>query len=112
MDATELWARRVKEWRSSGLSARQFVEGADYSEGSLRYWASRLKRSRPASEPEALRVVRVVHGAGDRAETSDTGSRVRVEVGGARVSVEPGFDRATLRMVLEVLRELETERAR
>jgi transposase len=112
MDATELWARRVKEWRSSGLSARQFVECADYSEGSLRYWASRLKRSRPSSEPEAVRVVRVVHGADDRAETPDTGARVQIEVGEARVSVGAGLDRATLRMVLEVLRELERERAR
>jgi hypothetical protein len=112
MDATELWARRVKEWRSSGLSARQFVKDTDYSEGSLRYWASRLKRLRETSEPEAVRVVRVVRGAEDRADTSGDGVRVHIEVGEARVSVGTGFDRVTLRMVLEVLREIDGERAR
>jgi hypothetical protein len=116
-DTTALWSERVSEWRASGQSSTAFCKGKAFTAGGLRYWASRLKGApprSPSSKPE-VRLARVLRTpAPVRAEErgrvpAAAGSAVTseptlvVEVHGARVSVRPGFDRATLAAVLDVL---------
>jgi hypothetical protein len=124
----ETWARRVAEWRSSGLSSPAFCAGKPFTPGGLRFWAHRLKkekvaRRRPAG-PIALRVGRVVRvratssvTAPSRPTDETAGAIVGVpgrpvaaadatlvvELGAARVTVRGGVDRATLATVLELL---------
>jgi transposase len=95
-----LWARRVAEWKASGEPSTTFTEGRDFSASALRYWAKRLERKRGAP-PRIARLVRDELVAEERA-----GGEVVVEVGGVRVTIGRDFDRATLRAVVEVLREL------
>ncbi len=50
----EQWAKRVREWRRSGLSAKEFAATAGVKRGTLTHWAWRLgKESREAARSEA-----------------------------------------------------------
>ena len=119
------WARRVAQWRASGLTSTQFAAVGGYSGGALRYWASRLAKpaapttavapikstaTTPTATPKAapvkkeIAMARVLARLGPSATPSIT-----IEMAQARVAVRPGFDRATLRSVLEVLGAIERD---
>jgi hypothetical protein len=101
----ETWARRVAEWKASGLSSPAFCVGKDFTPGGLRHAAHWL--SHAAGGKPRVRVARVVRvGARRGAERSGAaqgGSDLVVEVGRARIAVRRGFDPATLATVLELL---------
>lgn len=116
MTDLKIWEQRVAAWRSSGQSARQYAEGREFSVHMLRYWARQVATApaakaaattSTASVPE-LRLARVMRpaaamvSASPRQGVSHEAALV-IEVGGARVAVRPGFDRATLTAVLDVL---------
>lgn len=116
----KVWAKRVSEWRASGKSSIEFCEGQEFSAGGLRHWAHRLEKMRAAKEkaktsPEAspVRVLRVVRRKA-RGDASPAPARadgnVVIEIGKARVSVDAGFDRETLRAVIDVLAASEVSR--
>ena len=104
----ETWAKRVSEWRSSGLTSAAYCEGKPFTAGGLRYWSHRLGRGRQQDRP-AVRVARLVRVSELKASSHDERSLAGasadlvVEIGTARIAVRPGFDRATLATVLEVL---------
>jgi hypothetical protein len=103
----------VAAWRASGESAQKFAEGRDYTVHMLRYWARRIAEEAAASSEPSIRLARVVRTSAGAAPLPSatarqpTGAALVLEVGGARVQVPVGFERATLRAVLEVLRESE-----
>jgi hypothetical protein len=105
-----LWQERIAEWRASGLSAKQFCQDKEFTTSALRQWVYRFKREAEAAPkaPEPMvRVARVVREATARVAPSRKAVLVReplvVEIGGARICVRPGFDRATLGAVIELL---------
>jgi hypothetical protein len=109
------WAGRVAKWRASGLSADRFAATRGFSGSALRYWASRL--AKPASTatttappsapaPAKIKIARVV------ARRSSPTAGITLEVSGTRIAVAPGFDRATLRAVLEILGAVSPARTR
>jgi hypothetical protein len=123
MSESRAWEQRVAAWRSSGLSAARFCAGRDFTETALRYWARRLGPLGPTrgpgpSEPApAIRLARVERAAfpGRASERPSPapkptsaapvvgGRGVVLAVGELRIAIEPGFDRATLAAVLEVV---------
>jgi transposase len=100
----ETWAKRVAEWKASGLSSPAFCEGKDFTPGGLRHMAHRLGVGR-RPRPRGVRIAKVVRVdvARPPAPSPVPGSAIVVEIGAARVMVMPGVDRATLAAVLEVL---------
>jgi hypothetical protein len=103
MTATETkWSERVREWKASGKTAKEFVEGRDFKASTLVYRASCLRRKdgtaprRGKREPR-VRMAQVV------ALRSHADEAIVVAVGSARVTVRAGFDRALLRQVVEAL---------
>jgi len=98
------WAKRVAEWKASGLSSPAFCEGKDFTPGGLRYMAHRLGVGRRLL-PRRLRIAKVVRieAARPAEPSSPAAAAVVVELGAARVVVRPGVDRATLAVVVEVL---------
>lgn len=112
MTDRKTWEQRVAAWRASGQSAQKFAEGRDYTVHMLRYWAGRMKEEAALSEP-SIRLARVVRAPKEvapqpkEAARQPTGVALVLEIGGVRVQVPVGFERATLRAVLEVLRESE-----
>src|ERR1022692_3689886 len=113
MTATEQkWAERVESWRESGLTSEQYSDGRGFSANGLRHWAYKLgktERRRPtvegpvaAAPPEAATAPTPASMAASSAPTHADPS-LGIEVGPVRVVVRPGFDRATLVAVLDVL---------
>jgi hypothetical protein len=109
------WAERVQAWRESGLTAREFSTGRDFSAGGLRHWAYRLKRggtaasaaSTPATTPrrkvpQGVRVARVER------ISAPTSATLMVEIGPARLHVPARVDRPTLRATIAALVEATT----
>ena len=108
------WSERVREWRASGQSAAQFVEGRGFEASTLQYWASRLKAmgimvvpeattgATPAKAPAkaSMALLRVRRAVAPEAVRS-TG--LTIGVGAARIEVGRGFDRTLLREVVDVL---------
>ena len=97
METDAKWASRVAAWRASGLTAPQFCAGKDFKAGGLRYWASRLKRTRPATARD-VRIAKVVAPG-----TIESDTPIILELGGVRVAVRRGFDRDVLQQVIDVL---------
>jgi hypothetical protein len=99
-----VWAQRVSEWKSSGLTSKAYCEGKPFTAGGLRHWAHRLRRGlqQDRAPQRIARVVRVPSQRSSR-EPWPAGETLVVELGAARVAVRPGFDRAMLAAVLEVL---------
>ena|SRR5271167_3014645 len=104
----DTWANRVSEWKSSGLTSIAYCEGKPFTAGGLRHWGHRLGLSRQRARP-AVRVVRLVRVSEVQASSQNErsaaggGAAVVVEIAAARIAVRPGFDRATLTAVVEVL---------
>ena len=110
--ATE-WAERVRAWRSSGLSSKEFCRGRGFAAQTLLWWSSQLGRkgvtTRTAREP-SVTLARVVSKVSPREVSAR--AAIRLDVDGARVEVLPGTDRSTLSMVLETLRAVSAGGAR
>ncbi len=100
MTRRDEWARRVAEWRASGQTSTAFAEGKAFTASGLRHWAHRLSKE---PSPRRLRVVRVERQLQAAEPTASADTSLVVEVGPARVVVRPGFDRALLAAVLEVV---------
>ena len=90
------WRERVRLWRESGQSAREFARERGFAPGTLQWWSSRLHRS---DTPRFVRLVPRTAVAPDLPAAPD----LVVEIGGARVRVTPGFDAALLAQVVRVL---------
>jgi len=104
MSDRAVWVRRVSEWKASGESSTRFSAGRGYTATALRYWAKRLEREQPTSAAPAtpVRIARLVRDD----VPADAASTITIEVGRVRVTVGQGFDRDSLRGVLEVLAEI------
>ena len=98
MSTEAKWATRVAAWRGSGLSAARFCADKDFSEGTLRYWASRLRSAESAS-PAEIRIAAVVRPS----TTVEADTPIVLEVGSVRIALRRGFDRDVLRDVLAAL---------
>jgi transposase len=115
MADTESWSKRVEEWRASGLTAKEFSGRHGVSLSGLRNWSYRLRAAERAeeevSEARPVKLVPVtVKPKAEAAPPSPSEAEspkpaLILEVGGARLSVPTGFDRGTLRAVLDVLGE-------
>jgi hypothetical protein len=88
-----MWTDRVRAWRASGATAAEFAEGKGFAAGTLRFWATRLKRM---PSPPTPRIVQLITRPATRPE-------LVVEVGGARIHVGRGFDRELLVDVVSAL---------
>ena len=94
----------MAEWRASGLTSPEFCRGKDFTAGGLRHWAHTHGLTGPQPEVRLARVVRV-SAMRSRPVTPVVEPDLVVELGGARIAIRPGFDRATLGAVLDVLAE-------
>jgi len=98
------WSRRVRRWRRSRLTAREFAARAGLNAGTLVYWASRLKKEAAtptqtaSSERAPIRLPLVELRATARADDFE------LELGAGRwLRIPAGFDAAGLERLLAVL---------
>lgn len=101
------WQVLVQDLDGSGLSARSFAEQRGLNVRTVVWWRSYFRRrgrevetrSPPAVQLAAVR--RVSHPKEGRSKTS--GTPLALFACGVRIGVSPGFDRATLSSLLDVL---------
>ena len=109
MADAEAWSKRVAEWRASGLTAKEFCAKHDLRLSGLRYWTYRLRAAEKVSEASRVRLVPVMVKAEDAPppipHVEPGTAALTVELGAARIMIPAGVDRATLKMVLDVLGE-------
>ena len=100
-DTKITWRRRVASWRASGLTADEFAAQHGIAAGTLRWWASQLKREQPAPEAPLVRMAQVIRSA----SPSPRRGSVVIDVvhARARVTVESGVERETLDVVFGAL---------
>jgi transposase len=96
----EVWAKRVAQWKASGLKAKEFARRQQVSEVSLKWWKWRLgadarRRSKKTTMSPLTFVEMTPAMQGEPLEV--------VLEGGARVRVPLDFDEATLARLLGVL---------
>jgi hypothetical protein len=96
------WAERVREWKASGQSAKQFAEG-EFKGSTLTYWASELRKREGSGGGRQRRVPRLRMARVVPKRSAADPEQVVVQVGSARVVVRSGFDAALLRQVVEAL---------
>lgn len=100
------WASRVRQWRRSGVTAREFADSLGINRNTLTHWAWRLDR-----EPDAATRKRPHRG---RSKASASFVEVmaqgiadgcfELDLGGAhRLRIPPGFESAALDRLLAVL---------
>ncbi len=91
------WRRWIALWQTSGLSVAAFCARHDLAPASFYAWRRTLQRR--DAPPAAFVPVQLV------AEAAPAGALEVVLADGRVVRVPPGFDAATLRQLLAVLRE-------
>jgi|SRR5271163_3849004 len=98
------WSERVREWKASGKTAKEFAGGRDFKPSTLVYWASCLRTGADGTGRSKKRERRVPMARVVRVAPATDGAIV-VAVGGARVAVRAGFDPVLLRQVVLALGE-------
>ena len=89
-----VWAKRVKRWRASGLTAREFAARECCNRRTLAWWSSRLGRE---ERPAFVEVTGLV-------DATQREAMLEVVVrDGVRVRVARGFDAELLRSVVAAL---------
>ncbi len=96
----EVWAKRVAQWKASGLKAKDFARRQKVSEVSLKWWKWRLgAEARKRSKKAAISPLTFV-------EMTTAMQREPFEIvleHGARVRVPHEFDDASLGRLLDAL---------
>lgn len=105
------WAKRVEEWRASGLKAKDFCIDRSYSAKSLWHWSSKLGRA-AEEEPARKAAVQLVRVARQTVGSTPSAAGIVVEVAGAKVTLQGQVDATALRTVVMALRESSTEISR
>lgn len=92
-----IWAKRVEQWKRSGLTGAEFAAQLGVKEATLRHWKWQLERRLKSPGAEFIEVV-----AARDALTAEP-QALEVVVGELRVVVPVGFDEDTLRRLLRVV---------
>ncbi len=102
-DTATKWRQRVAGWRASGETAEIYSTGRGFTAGTLRWWASRLRR-KDTIAGQVVRLAQVVRTAPRQQDEAPRGAIV-IELLDARVriTVASDTDREMLAMVLELL---------
>lgn len=99
------WAKRVEQWKRSGLTAKQFAARAGLNAGTLSYWKWRLGKEAREGKPSGTALAK----RGEPVSFVEVSplpvatGRLEVGVGRYTVAVEHGFDTGALDQVLDVL---------
>ena len=98
------WSRRVRGWRRSGLTAREFAARAGLNAGTLMYWASRLKKETAAATGVASRAREPMRLPLIELTATASPEYFELEIGaGRRLRIPAAFDAAGLQRLLAVL---------
>ena len=100
----QFWRRMVRQWRSSGLSIRDFCAEQQVSEPSFYAWRRRIAQR--DAEPGCFVPVHVLPEVKPPATSDASGQGLELLLGAGRVlRIGPEFDGPTLQRLLGLLEE-------
>lgn len=111
----EEWKDRIARWKASGSTAPEFAARHGLSSRKLYDWSYRLRnpegaasKSKAKETTSAVHLLRVVPSTRYAAinGTDIAPNAIRLTMAGASVDIRAGFDEATLRKVLCVVKSL------
>jgi transposase len=106
------WARRVRRWTRSGLTAERFARQEGVNPGTLLFWRWKLRQKAPGGRRQApakrttaspVDFVELVPARPSRVAGAPAAALELVLTAGYRVRLGAGFDRETLTQLLDVL---------
>ena len=112
----EEWKDRIARWKASGSTAPEFAARHGLSSRKLYDWSYRLRnpegaaaKSKAKETMSPVRLLRVVPTKGYAAinGADNPPNAIRLTMAGASVDIHAGFDEATLRKVLCVVKALQ-----
>jgi len=97
----DLWADRITQFKASGLSVAKWAETQeDITVHQIRYWIKKFNKEKQQDTSSTWLPVNVPSHVPE-----SPGSGLKIEApNGLKVEVLPGFDEATLREVIKVLK--------
>ncbi len=101
------WRALIQELEGSGASAREFAERRRLNVRTVIWWRSNFRRQSRESEKNSApaflftAVRRSIEPTSGRSKASAAG--LSIFAGGVRIGLQPGFDRATLTELLDML---------
>lgn len=96
----QLWAERIAECRSSGMSVRAWCKEHEISEKTYYYWQRRLYQQM-VSTAEAVNFAEISCSVQTR---QDSGVAARISLSGAIVEVYPEADTQMIQTILQTLK--------
>ena len=99
----EIWIKKIKDYRTSGLSAAKWCEENDLSINSLRYYIHKFNKEKKQQEFRQTKWAAVVPASTENT-VSET-QNIKIAIGNATIEVFPEFDLNTLETVVRILRE-------
>ena len=100
------WAKRIEEWRQSGLDATAFAAKAGVSPRALRWWRWRVGAKAPARKVKSLELRRDAVTPMTFVELANVAESAPIEIvlrNEIRVRVGRAFDAAALARVLDLV---------
>jgi hypothetical protein len=116
MAQAQEWKDRVGRWKASGSTAPEFAARHGFSSRKLYDWSYRLRmpegsssKSKTKETTGPVRLLRVVPTKGHAAikDADNPPNAMRLTMAGVSVDIHAGFDEATLRKVLCVVKALQ-----
>ena len=96
----QLWAERIRECLSSGMSVRAWCREHEISEKTYYYWQRRLYQQM-ISTAETVRFAEIP----SREETvPNSGGTAKISLSGATVEIYPGADSQMIQGILQILK--------
>ena len=96
----KLWAERIGDCRSSGMSVRAWCRKNEISEKTYYYWQRRLYQQM-VSATECVDFAEIPHGI---QTGQSTGAAAKVCLSGATIEVYPVADAQMIQVILETLK--------
>ena len=106
-DNRKLWESRVKEYRQSQMTAREWCQKQGLTDSALSYWITKLNKEQksPLSQTDIQTTswlsVNFMHEEKKGKQTS-----INVKIGPASIELKQGFDQKLLVDIVEALKSL------
>jgi hypothetical protein len=99
-----LWVKRLEEWKSSGLSTKQWCRDNGIPKPTFYYWRHKLI---PSNKPPAVKLhLASQHKFVELLDPEPTASGISIECRGLTVQLAKGFHPESLMSCLQILRSI------
>ena len=106
MTKRELWRVRIDQYRSSGMTAKDWCISKDLSVSSLRYWITKFNKSEqfPEQEAESSDILFARLPSEEEIMEKEMFPPIRVSFCGIKIDIHPGCSKSMMSDLIGALR--------